>query len=255
MSARPLEGRHAVVTGGGAGIGAATASKLSDLGARLTLIGRDAKKLDAVASSLADAVAAPADVANESQIEGALEAGRKRFGPVTLLVNNAGIAPSQPFLKTTRQTLEQVMETNLTGAFLMSQAALPDMLAESWGRIVNVASTSALRGYAYVSAYCASKHALLGLTRALALEVARKGVTVNAVCPSFVETDIVERAVENIVAKTGRSAGDARAELAAGNPMGRLLKPEEVASAIAWLCLPESGGVNGAALPITGGEL
>jgi NAD(P)-dependent dehydrogenase (short-subunit alcohol dehydrogenase family) len=255
MSARPLEGRHAVVTGGGAGIGAATARRLSDLGARLTLIGRDAGKLDAVASSLADAVAAPADVANESQIAGALEAGRKRFGPVTLLVNNAGIAPSQPFLKTTRQTLEQVMETNLTGAFLMSQAALPDMLAEAWGRIVNVASTSALRGYAYVSAYCASKHALLGLTRALALEVARKGVTVNAVCPSFVETDIVERAVENIVAKTGRTPEDARAELAASNPMGRMLKPEEVASAIAWLCLPENAGVNGAAVPITGGEL
>ncbi len=250
-----LEGRHAVITGAGSGIGAATVRRLAELGARVTLLGRSPDKLREVASGLPEAFVAPADVADDAELADAISAAREHFGSVAILVNNAGIAPSAPFLKTTRRNLDSIMAVNLTGAFLATQSVLPDMLALGWGRIVDVASTAALQGYGYVSAYCASKHALMGLTRSLAKEVAKKGVTVNAVCPGFVETAIVDQAVSTIVAKTGCTSEEARTQLAASNPQGRLIKPDEVASAIAWLCLPENGGVNGAALPISGGEV
>jgi NAD(P)-dependent dehydrogenase (short-subunit alcohol dehydrogenase family) len=249
-----LAGRHAVVTGAGSGIGAATAQRLASLGAKLTLIGRDAGKLARTAEGL-DAHVIACDVTDEAALHGAFNAGRERFGPVAILINNAGAAASHPFLKTSRQVLDRLMAVNLTGAFMASQAALPDMLEAGWGRIVNVASTAALKGYPYVTAYCASKHALLGLTRALAAETAKKGVTVNAVCPGFVDTDIVSRSVETITAKTGRTADQARAELASANPQGRLLTPAEVAATIAWLCTEESSGINGSAVSISGGEV
>jgi NAD(P)-dependent dehydrogenase (short-subunit alcohol dehydrogenase family) len=252
---RSLDGRHAIITGAGSGIGEAAARRLAGLGAKITLVGRSPEKLRRVADTLPEAFVAPADVTQDDQLAEAVETARKRFGSVAILVNNAGVAPSAPFLKTTRLNLDSVMAVNLTGAFLASQAALPDMIALGWGRIVNVASTAALQGYGYVAAYCASKHALLGLTRALAREVARKGVTVNAVCPGFVETAIVDQAVATIVAKTGRTEEEARTELAASNPQGRLIRPDEVADAIAWLCLPQTEGVNGAAIPISGGEI
>lgn len=252
--AHPLKDRHAVVTGAGSGIGAATARRLDALGASVTLIGRERSKLKRTASGLQRAWVSPADITNENALRAALNKGRAHFGPVAILVNNAGVAPSAPFLKTSRETLDAVMATNLTGAFLASQLALPDMLLAGWGRIVNVASTAALEGFAYVSAYVASKHALLGLTRALALETGRKGVTVNAVCPGFVDTDLVARSVETITARTGRSAEEARAELASGNAGGRLLTPEEVAEVIARLCLDESSAINGAAVPVPAGE-
>ena len=251
--AHPLKDRHAVVTGAGSGVGAATARRLGALGCAVTLIGRDRAKLKRTASGLANAWIAPADITDEKALRAALNKGRSHFGPVAILVNNAGVAPSAPFLKTSRETLDAVMAVNLTGAFLASQFALPDMLLAGWGRIVNVASTAALEGFPYVSAYVASKHALLGLTRALALETGRKGVTVNAVCPGFVDTDIVARSVEIIVARTGRSPEQTRAELAAANPDGRLLSPEEVAEAIARLCLDQSSAINGAAVPVPGG--
>jgi NAD(P)-dependent dehydrogenase (short-subunit alcohol dehydrogenase family) len=250
-----LHNRHAVVTGAGSGIGAAAARRLSALGARVTLIGRNAEALQRTANDLPDALAAPADITDEAQLRAAFDAARARFGPVAILVNNAGAAKSHPFLKTSRATLDALMAVNLTGAFLAAQQALPDMLAAGWGRIVNVASTAALKGYPYVTAYCASKHALLGLTRALAAETAAKGVTVNAVCPGFVDTDIVARSVETITAKTGRTPEQARADLAVGNPQGRLLTPDEVAFTIAWLCSDETSAINGAAVPISGGEI
>jgi NAD(P)-dependent dehydrogenase (short-subunit alcohol dehydrogenase family) len=158
-------------------------------------------------------------------------------------------------MKTDETLWQQMLAVNLTGTFHCTQAALPAMLESGWGRIVNVASTAGLIGYGYVSAYCAAKHGVIGLTRSLALEVASKGVTVNAVCPGYTETDIVREAVANIVAKTGRSEEQALSELASRNPQKRLVQPQEVASAVAWLCLPGSGAMNGQALAVAGGEV
>jgi 3-hydroxybutyrate dehydrogenase len=171
------------------------------------------------------------------------------------LVNNAGQAVSQRFDRTDAALWQSMLAVNLTGTFNCIQAALPAMLEAGWGRIVNVASTAGLIGYAYVSAYCAAKHGVVGLTRALALETARKGVTVNAVCPGYTETDIVRDAVQNIVAKTGMSNGEARAKLAERNPQGRLVQPDEVAHAVLLLCMPAASAINGQAIAVDGGEV
>lgn len=247
--------RHAFITGGGSGIGAAVARHLVADGCKVSVAGRDLLKLEAVATGLSGTCAVVCDVTEEESVEAAMEEAVRRHGPVSILVNNAGIAPSAPLVKTSRAEFDRTIATNLTGAFLCARAVLPGMIAAGFGRIVNVASTAALKGYPYVSAYVAAKHGVLGLTRALALEVATKGVTVNAVCPGFTDTDIVARSVETIVAKTGRTPEEARAELARSNPQGRLLTPEEVAETVAWLCRAESGGINGAAVPISGGEV
>lgn len=257
-----LAGRHALVTGGGRGIGAAIARRLLADGASVTLLGRDAAALDATVTALLPDVksgaalgAVQADVADPGSVADAFaEAGQAR-GAVTILVNNAGQAHSAPFGKTDLALWQRMLDVNLTGTFLCTQAALPAMLAQGWGRIVNVASTAGLIGYGYVSAYCAAKHGVIGLTRALALEVAAKGVTVNAVCPGYTETDIVREAVANIVAKTGRTDEQARAELAARNPQRRLVQPDEVADAVAWLCRPSASAITGQALPVAGGEV
>jgi len=172
-----------------------------------------------------------------------------------ILINNAGQASSAPFLKTDAELWRRMMTINLDGTFHCIQEALPGMLAAGWGRIVNIASTAGLIGYPYVTAYCASKHGVIGLTRALALELAAKGVTVNAVCPGFTDTDIVKDAVANIVAKTGRTPEEARAQLAAQNPQKRLVQPGEVANAVAWLCLPGSDAITGQAIAVAGGEV
>lgn len=251
---RELEGRHAIITGGGSGIGLAAARALSERGARITLAARDMKRLEIAASELA-AYAVRCDVTDDASVNAALAAARLKQGPIHILVSNAGIAPSAPFHATSLPLWTQVLDTNLTGPFLCARAALPDMLASGWGRIVNVASVCALKGYAYVTAYCAAKHGLLGLTRALAQETAAKGVTVNAVCPGYVETAIVTEASRHIAAKTRLSEEEARASLVRFNPMGRLVTPEEVASSIAWLCSRGAASVNGAALPMTGGEV
>lgn len=252
----PLTGRHAVVTGAGSGIGRATAERLAEAGCRITLIGRHAGRLTETADRIGDAAfAAPADVTDAAALAAAIEAGRDRFGPVDILVNNAGAASSAPFLKTGADDLRAMLALNLEAPAEAALLVLPGMLTRRWGRIINVASTAGLKGYAYVSAYVAAKHGLVGLTRALALEVAARGVTVNAVCPGFTDTDLVSRSVEAIVGKTGRSEADARAALAASNPQGRLITPDEVAALIVWLCEDAASGVNGAALPVAGGEL
>jgi NAD(P)-dependent dehydrogenase (short-subunit alcohol dehydrogenase family) len=246
--------RHAFITGGGSGIGRATAEALAARGVKLTLAARNAERLSETAAALG-AFAVTADVTNEESVADALAAARAKHGPVHILINNAGVAPSAPFHKTSLALWNETLATNLTGAFLCTQVALPDMRAAGWGRIVNVASVCALKGYAYVTAYCASKHGLLGLTRALAQETARHGVTVNAVCPGYVDTDIVAQSVARIAATTNLSAEEARSTLTAFNPQQRLIEPREVAAAIAWLCSDDAAATNGAAIPITGGEI
>ena len=247
-----LKGKHAVVTGASRGIGLAVARTLLAHGARVTLMARDAEALALAAAGLGEGAAwQAADVSDIESVAGAFA----RAGTVDILVNNAGQAASAPFAKTDAALWQRMLDVNLTGAYYCTQAALPAMLDAGWGRIVNVASTAGLTGYRYVAAYCAAKHGLVGLTRALALELASKGITVNAVCPGYTETDIVQEAVANIVRKTGRSETEARAGLAAGNPQGRLVRPEEVAHAVAMLCMPDAAALNGQSIAVAGGEL
>ena len=243
-----MKNKHAVVTGGGSGIGAAIARRLLADGLRVTLMGRSEARLLSAQAALGDVAIQMCDVGDEGSVDRAFAAA----GDVDILVNNAGQVETAPLAKTSLELWQRLLNVNLTGTFLCSRAVLPGMLARRQGRIVNVASTAALKGYAYVAAYCAAKHGVLGLTRALALEVATKGVTVNAVCPGYTETDIVTNAVDTIVAKTGRTAEQARAELAKANPQGRLIQPDEVAATVAWLI--DSPGVNGQAIAVCGGE-
>lgn len=256
--AMTLEGRHALVTGGAKGIGAACARALLLHGARVTLAGRDAQALAHAMeemSVLGDVDMQLIDVTDEASVRDGFAAAVARGGRIDILINNAGQASAAPFGKTDAALWRRMLDVNLTGTFHCTQAALPGMLAAQWGRIVNVASTAGLVGYRYVSAYVAAKHGVIGLTRALALEVAAKGVTVNAVCPGYTETDIVREAVANIMARTGRSEEQARAELAAGNPQQRLVQVEEVANAVAWLCQPDAAAMNGQSIAVAGGEV
>jgi NAD(P)-dependent dehydrogenase (short-subunit alcohol dehydrogenase family) len=253
-----LIGKHALVTGGSRGIGLEIARQLLAQGARVTLAGRDTATLVQAGASLGDAdnvTTITLDVTDAQAVADGFSRAAAHFGPVDILVNNAGQAGTASFMKTDAALWQRMLDVNLTGAFNCLQAALPDMVQAGWGRVVNVASTAGLTGYRYVSAYCAAKHGLVGLTRALALELATSGVTVNAVCPGFTDTSMVEEAVGNIVAKTGRSADQARSALASGNPQQRLVQPEEVAHAVVWLCMPQSSAMNGQSITVAGGEV
>jgi NAD(P)-dependent dehydrogenase (short-subunit alcohol dehydrogenase family) len=256
----PLDGQHAVVTGAGRGIGAAIADELGRLGASLTLMGRTRESLERRRTILQEThdravEIAAVDVTSAEQVERAFAAATAALGPPTILVNNAGAARSAPFARTDPALWREMLEVNLTGPFLCARQVVPTMIERGHGRLVNVASTAGLTGYPYVSAYCAAKHGLIGLSRALAIETARTGVTVNAVCPGFADTDLTAAAVANIVAKTGRTEQEARAELTRRNPQGRLIDPAEVARAVGWLCLPGSAAITGQSIVVAGGEV
>ena len=259
----PLQNRHIVITGAARGIGAAIAHTLANAGAKLTLLGRHADTLQTLAQQLGTETHIEAvDISVEAQVQQAVANAVKHSGPVHVLVNNAGQASSQPIEKTDLALWQHMLNVNLTGTYHCIQAVLPGMLeaasAEGGGtpgRIVNIASTAGLKGYAYVSAYVAAKHGVVGLTKALALELARKGVTVNAICPGYTETEIVREAVHNIMQKTGKTEAEALKALAASNPQQRLVQPHEVAQSVLWLCADGSAAVNGQAIAIDGGEL
>ena len=255
---RPLEGQHAVVTGGGRGIGASVAAALAQQGATLTLMGRDAHRLEAQAEHLGVITRVRpivVDVTDAASVEAAFGGAVDAAGPINILINNAGAVATASFGKTDAGLWNEMLAVNLTGTYLCCQQVISSMLQRGYGRVVNVASTAGLTGYAYVTAYCAAKHGVVGLTRALAMETARKNITVNAVCPGYTETDIVRDAVVNIVAKTGKTEDEARAALISRNPQQRLVRPEEVANAVLWLCLPGSEAITGQTIAVAGGEL
>lgn len=251
-----LKGRHALVTGAGSGIGAAIARRLHAMGASVTLAGRRREPLADLAAELGDRalVVNGFDVTDTPAIAAGLATARQTFGPIGLLVNNAGEAPSAPFEKTSLDMWNHVMAVDLTGVFQVTQAILPDLKGIGAGaRIINIASTAGLVGYAYVAAYCAAKHGVIGLTRALALELARTPITVNAVCPGFADTPMLRRSIAVIVEKTGKSEADVIADLVKDNPQRRLIQPDEVADTVAWLAGDGAASITGQAIAISGG--
>lgn len=256
----PYRGQHAVVTGGGRGIGAVVAEYLAVRGAAVTLMGRSVETLKQQRDRMAEASGATVgvqsvDVTDADKVATAFAAAADEFGPATILINNAGQAASAPFKRTDAALMQRMIDINLMGVFHCTQAALPAMIDGGYGRVVTVASTAGLVGYRYVSAYVASKHAVIGMTKSLALELADKGITVNAVCPSYVDTDMTQDTVKNIVEKTGCTPEEAVQQIVASNPQKRLIDPEEVASAVGWLALPGSHSITGQALAVAGGEV
>ncbi|HEX7752126.1 MAG TPA: SDR family oxidoreductase [Novosphingobium sp.] len=246
---------HALVTGGGSGIGRAIAIELADAGWRVTIVGRDIAKLESTRAERPAILVVAADIGDEVAVEAAVARASEGNGPVTALINCAGLVRTAPFEKTGPELWDAAWRTNVMGAVHLCRAVLPGMRALPSARIVNIASTAALKGYAYVSAYTASKHALLGLTRALAVELAGTAITVNAVCPGYTDTDIVRDAVATIVAKTGRSEAEALGTFVGANPQGRLIAPTEVAGTVMWLLSAAARSVTGQAIAVAGGEV
>jgi 3-hydroxybutyrate dehydrogenase len=250
-----LAGRHALVTGGSRGIGRAVAGALSRVGATVTVLGRDQATL-AQAVAKGDAAAfVVADVTDAAAVGAGIARAAAQHGPVDILIANAGGAESAPFAKADPEQFRRMFELNVMGSVHAIRAVLDGMVARRFGRIVAVASTAGLKGYAYVSAYCAAKHALVGLVRSLALETAGTGVTANAVCPGYTDTDMVREGAARIAAKTGRPAEEAVAAMVRNNPLGRLIRPDEVAEAVLFLCAPSAAAVTGTALTVAGGEI
>ncbi|WP_298290507.1 SDR family NAD(P)-dependent oxidoreductase [Novosphingobium sp.] len=249
-----LAGHHAVITGGGTGIGAAIARTLHGAGARVTLMGRRLEPLEQVAALLPGSTAICVDVTDEASVEDAMAEARA-VAPVSILVNNAGGAETAPLAKTSMALWQQMIAVNLTGAFLCTRAVLKEVAQARNGRIIMIASTSGLKGYAYTGAYAAAKHGVIGLTRTLALELASTGATANAICPGFADTELVQRSIAAVTGKTGRLAEDVLAQFVRDNPQKRLIRPEEVAATALWLCDPLSGSVNGQSIAVAGGEV
>lgn len=251
-----LKGAHALVTGASQGIGADCARALDAAGAKVSVLARNKQKLEALASELAHkAAVAPCDVTDAQAVAQALDAIENEAGAIDILVNNAGSATSAPFQKISQDAWDQMIALNMTSVFRITQRVVKSMQPRGAGRIVNIASTAGLKGYGYVAAYCAAKHGVIGLTRALALELARTGITVNAVCPGYTLTPMLAASAEQIAEKTGRPAQDILDEFASSNPQNRLIETQEVASAVVWLCGEAQGGVTGQALSISGGEV
>ena len=245
---------HALVTGGGRGIGREIASAMARAGATVTVLGRNRATLDDAVAAGAAHFAALADVADQAAVSSAIAQAAARQ-PIDILIANAGIAESAPFGKSDAALFRRMMDVNFMGVVHAVQAVLPAMRDRPYGRIVAVASTAGLKGYAYVSAYSAAKHAVVGLVRSLALELADTRVTVNAVCPGFTDTDLLAGSIDNIMQKTGRSREQAVAELSRHNPQSRLVTPAEVADTVLWLCGEEAGAITGQAIAVAGGEI
>ena len=250
-----LSGRHALVTGGGTGIGAAVALTLAEAGASVTIAGRGQESLERTASQHERIRWVTGDVSDVQSVGAMFAEAAGAHGPAAIVVANAGAAVSKPFLKMGEADLRSMLDVNLVGVFHVWQAALPPMLDAGWGRLIAIASTAGLKGYAYVSGYCAAKHGVIGLTRALALETAKTSVTVNAVCPGYTQTPMLERSIDSIMRKTGRSRAEAKAALKASNPQGRFIQPEEVAQTVLWLCSTGAASVTGQAISLSGGEI
>lgn len=253
----PIQGRGAVITGGSKGIGFAVAQGLAQAGAAVVVASRSQASVDAAAASLRDAGhsawGVACDVTDEAAVAALAETAAERLGTVDILVNNAGVAPSNPVHRTTLEEWERTMKLNVTGAFLCTRAMLPAMVGQGWGRVVNIASIAARVGAPYIATYAASKHALLGFTRSVAQEVAAKGVTVNAVCPGYVATEMMELALDRIAAKTGQAREEGRVHFESLSPQRRVFEPEEVAFLVATLCDPRARGINGQGIVLDGG--
>lgn len=252
----PLARQHALITGGGTGIGAAIALRLAALGASITVAGRRPGPLEQIVERLGKGHGhCLLDVGDEGAVVEAFAAARAARGEITILVNGAGIAETAAATRTSLEHWNRAISVNLTGVFLCSREFLLQLPKATPGRIVNIASTAGLKGYAFAAPYCAAKHGVIGYTRALAIEVARRPVTVNAVCPSFTDTPLLSGAIDTIMRTTGRTDAEAREELLRSIPQGRFIQPEEVAAAVAYLCQPDAASVTGTTVPIAGGEV
>jgi NAD(P)-dependent dehydrogenase (short-subunit alcohol dehydrogenase family) len=249
-----LAGKHALVTGGGSGIGAAIALALAQAGASVTICGRRLPELETTAAGHGNIYPETADVTDEGSMERLYQHAQTARGSLGIVVANAGMAESAPAEKVTQELWDQILKVNLTGAFLSVKPSIAGMREKKWGRIVFIASTAGLKGYAYVAPYVAAKHGVVGLARALAIETAKAGITVNAVCPGFTETSLLDRSVDRIAATSKLAEGEARKILKGNNPQGRFVQPQEVADTVLWLCSDRSAAITGQAISVSGGE-